>query len=311
MIDFCHNQIEASLVNTKSSCLNTEVKSNLNAEHIEKAKTFLDLHSSLPILLIANVWDVASAKIFELERFRAIGTSSAAISASLGFPDGQYMTKEDSIRVLRRIARQVDLPVSADIEAGYADSTEGVVTAAEAFLNAGAVGINLEDGTGNVMQPLLSKTIMKERIKAIRDMSDNEGIHLFINARTDVFLSSSENINQKIEKTVDRANAYVEAGADGVFVPDIEDLYTEEIKILVREIHAPLNILAGAGKPKISELEAMGVARISFGPRIMRAGLALIRKIAREIQSHGTYTYMTSETISYSEVNNWFKKKGE
>lgn len=278
------------------------------SEKIQKARKFLKLHSSPSIFLLANAWDVVSAKIFELEGFQAIGTTSAGISATLGYPDGQHIVIEDTIRVIRHIVQQVDLPVSADIEAGYSSSTEGIVKSVREVLNAGAVGINLEDGTGQGEKPLYDKQIMKERIGAIREMSEHEGIHLFINARTDVFLTSLRNIKRKIKQTVERASAYIEAGADGIFVPDIEDLNKEVIKILVKEIHAPLNIIGGAGKPTITELEQMGVARVSFGPRAMRAVLALIRKIAREIKSHGTYAHMVSETISYSEVNNWFKK---
>ena len=282
------------------------------SEKIQKARKFLKLHSSPSILLLANAWDVVSAKIFELEGFSAVGTTSAGIATTLGYPDGQHIGLKETIRVIRHMVPQIDLPISADFEAGYSSSTEGVVRSAREVLNAGAIGINLEDSTGHVEKPLYDKQIMKERIGAIREMSENEGIHLFINARTDVFLTSLGNIEGQIKQTVERAQAYIEAGADGIFVPDIADLNKDVIKILVGEIHAPLNIVAGAGKPTITELEQLGVARVSFGPRAMRAGLALIRKIAREITSHGTYAHMVSETISYSEVNSWFKKtKGE
>jgi 2-methylisocitrate lyase-like PEP mutase family enzyme len=112
---------------------------------------------------------------------------------------------------------------------------------------------------------------------------------------------------EKFRRTVTRGNAYREAGADGVFVPDFNDLDKKTIKSLVKEIDAPLNIVAGGEKPTIPELEAAGVARVSFGPRVMRAALALIRKIAREIRSSGTYTSMVADTISYREVNGWFR----
>jgi len=280
----------------------------IKTDQSQKASKFFMLHYGPPILLLANAWDVVSAKVFEIEGFAAIGTTSAGIAATMGYPDGQHMGLKETIRVIRNLVPRIDLPISADIEAGYSSSTEGVVKTTHEVLDAGAVGINLEDGTGYIDKPLYDKQIMKERIGAIRKMAAHEGIHLFINARTDVFLTPMGNINRKIKESVERANAYIEAGADGIFVPDIEILDKEVIKILVKEIPAPLNIIAGTGKPTIKELEQLGVARVSLGPRVMRAALALVRKIAREIKSNGTYTHMVSEYVPYPEVNNWFKK---
>ncbi len=276
-------------------------------EQRRKAEEFLVLHNTPPILILPNAWDVTSAKIFEIEGFKAIGTTSAGISAVLGFPDGQKMSLEDNVEVVRRIVRHIKLPISADIEAGYSSSTEGVVRSAKAILEIGAVGINLEDSTGDPSTPLFEKSLMKERIRAIREMASSEGIHLVVNVRTDVFLIPGEGTADRLRHTIERADVYKQAGADCIFVPDMGDLDKETIVRLVNEIDAPLNIIAGAGTPPIAELEEIGVSRVSLGPRPMRAALALIRKIARELIHTGTYTSMTADTISYSEVNRWFE----
>lgn len=276
---------------------------------IQKANDFLALHHAPSLFILPNAWDVVSGKIFELEGFKAIGTTSAGIAATLGYADGQKMSLKENIEVVQRIVvSSTTLPVSADIEAGYATSVEGVVKAADAVLNVGAVGLNLEDGTGNPFTPLFDKDLQQEKIKAIREMSITKGIHLVINARTDVFLVCDDNTNS-LRSAIDRGNVYKEAGADCIFIPDIGNLDKQTISTLVNEINAPINIIAGATTPPIAELQDIGVSRVSVGPRPMRAVLSLLRKIAKELIMTGTYKVMMESSISYSEVNNWFTRE--
>jgi len=278
-------------------------KSNLRS----KAEAFLACHRDDAILILPNAWDVVSAKLFEKEGFKAVGTTSAGIASSLGYPDGERMSLEENMAVVGRIARNVALPVSADIEAGYAGTTEGGVQAARAVLEAGAVGLNLEDSTGDTGKPLFDISVMKERIQAIREMAAGENIPLVLNVRTDVYLLPGEKSSKDLAHAVNRGNAYHQAGADCIFVPDTGDLDKEMIMRLAREIEAPLNIIAGETTPPISELEVIGVSRVSLGPRPMRAMLALLRKIAREILNLGTYRTMTDDALTYSEINQWFE----
>ncbi|MCA1899864.1 MAG: isocitrate lyase/phosphoenolpyruvate mutase family protein [Chloroflexi bacterium] len=273
----------------------------------QKAQDFLELHHASSILILPNAWDVASAKVFELEGFKAIGTTSAGIAATLGYADGQQMSLVENMNVVRRIVKNTFLPVSADIEAGYANSTEGVVEAARAVLDVGAVGLNLEDSTGNAQIPLYDQFFQQEKIKAIREMSIDKGIRLVINARTDAYMLS-QNSADGLRETIKRGNAYREAGADCIFVPDVGNLDKKTIVTLVKEIDAPINIIAGASTPPIRELQGMGVSRVSIGPRPMRAALSLLRKIAKELMIEGTYKLMMESSISYSEVNKWFTK---
>jgi 2-methylisocitrate lyase-like PEP mutase family enzyme len=268
-----------------------------------QAERFLGNHQAPPILVLPNAWDVISARLFELEGFKAIGTTSAGISATLGYADGQRMTLDENLAVVRRIAGQVQIPVSADLEAGYATSVEGVVQAARAALEADAVGINLEDGTGEAAAPLIEIAAQVEKIAAIRELASSAGIPLVINARTDVYLTPEDDPLAHLRSAVERGAAYRQAGADCIFVPDMGDLDREAIARLVEEIDAPINLIAGARTPPLAELEDLGVARVSLGPRPMRAALALVRKIARELNDAGTYTRMTAEALTYAEVN--------
>ncbi|UCE22744.1 MAG: isocitrate lyase/phosphoenolpyruvate mutase family protein [Candidatus Aminicenantes bacterium] len=271
------------------------------------SEAFLALHKAPPLLILPNAWDVASAKIFEIEGFKAIGTTSAGISAALGYPDGQKMSLEENLSVVRRIVDHIDLPISVDIESGYSDTPEGVAMSAEAVLKTGAVGLNLEDSTGDLSKPLYDVSFMAEKLKAIREMSSSEDIHLVVNARTDTFLVDNLKLRNRIQQTVSRANAYSDAGADCIFVPDVGGLDIDTISLLIKEINSPLNIIVGAQSPPLAKLEEIGVARVSLGPRPMRATLGFLRKIAKELLEKGTYDHMTKDALSYSEVNRWFE----
>ncbi len=274
----------------------------------QKAEKFLAYHHAPQLLILPNAWDVSSAKVFELAGFKAIGTTSAGIAASLGYPDGERMSLAETIEVVRRIVQYVDLPISADIEAGYATSLDGIVAAASAVLNVGAVGINLEDSTGMASNPLYEVALQQDKLRAIREMAAAEAVHLVINARTDVYLIPGKEPVARLDHAITRGNAYKEAGADCIFVPDVGDLDKDSIAHLVREIDAPLNIIAGTTTPPIAELEEIGVARVSLGPRPMRATLTLLRKIAQELLESGSYDLMTSASITYTEVNQWFER---
>jgi 2-methylisocitrate lyase-like PEP mutase family enzyme len=278
-------------------------------EQRTKAERFLELHHAPAILKLANAWDVVSAKIFQLEGYQAIATTSAGVAATLGYADGQRMSLEESTRVTKRIAECIDLPVSADIESGYADTVEGVVDAARVTLLAGAVGINLEDSTSNDAHgELMDAEAMVERVAGIRAMADEVGIPFVINARTDVYLTSKTNTPEILRETIARGNAYHAAGADCIFVPDMGNLDEGAIIELVKELDAPLNVIVDAHLPSIPRLEELGVARISMGPRPMRAALTRLRTIARELMQQGTCESMTEKTMTYAEVNSMFEK---
>lgn len=281
-------------------------------EQRRRAEAFRELHEALPVLVLPGVWDVCSARLFEVEGFDALGTTSAGIAATLGFPDGENVTRDEMVAAVRRIIENVDIPVSADMEAGYGRTPDAVMESTLTFLKAGAAGVNIEDGTGNSADPLFDPSLQSERLAAAREAAVSEGVPLFINARIDVFLVSDDSVGARLARTLDRAKAYLRAGADGIFVPTPLDrpglLDRTAIARLVGEIGAPLNVLGGSVTPPLADLEELGVARVSLGPGPMRAALALIRKIARELKREGTYTGITADSISYAEVNDWFQR---
>ena len=269
----------------------------------ERARHFLSLHRMKRPFVLANSWDVVTALLFAREGFLAIGTSSYATAATLGLPDGQQIDLQETVNLVRRLAHRIDLPISADIEAGYAETVEGAVRSASAVFAAGAVGINIEDGTSDPDRPLLDLLLQCEKIGAIRAMVDAADFHPVVNARTDTFLLSNRDLRSRVRETIVRGRAYSEAGADCVFVPDMGDLDAATMKELVDEIGTPLNVVAGGATPSMTALEEIGIARVSMGPRVMRAGLGLFREIAREILDHGTFKKLTTGALSYEETN--------
>lgn len=279
---------------------------------IELANAFRAMHHGPGPLLLPNAWDVASAKLYEAEGFRAVGTTSAGIAASLGYADGERMSLDDNLTVCRRMMEHLSIPLSVDIEAGYACGLDGLSETIARVIASGAVGVNIEDrvqaGCGGAGPVGLRETARQcERIAAARKAADRAGVPIVINARTDVFLESGEPTPRRLREAIERGNAYRRSGADCVFVPDMGDLEEPEIAVLAEGIDAPLNLIAGSRTPGTERLAALGVARLSFGPRPMRAALGFLRAMAREWLSAGSYARLTSaDSLSYDDVNAWF-----
>src|SRR5256885_3662606 len=248
---------------------------------LEKAKALRALHQGPRLLVLANVWDCASARIVAKAGFPALATSSAAVAAVYGHPDGQRISRDEMIEMVGRIARSVPLPVSADVEAGYGDTTDAAAQTARAVLAAGAVGINLEDaGSDGRLFPLEAQVA---RIRAARSAAGP----LVINARTDVFGVEDVPAPERMPEAIRRANAYLAAGADCAFVPWVVD--PERIAALVREIRGPLNVLISPKSPPIGELERLGVRPASVGSGIARAAYGPPPTILRQPKGRGTY----------------------
>lgn len=262
-------------------------------EQAAKAEVLRKLHTSGTILVLPNVWDVASARLVEKAGAKAIATSSAGIAFSLGYPDGQRISSAEMVDQVERIAQAVALPVSADFEAGYGESVASVVSNVQAVIRAGAVGINFEDGKGHDVAALESLEAQMEKIKAIREAAASMGMALVINARTDVYLSKVGEPETRFDHAVHRANAYRDAGADCLFVPGVLD--AETIGRLTRSIRGPVNILAGPGCPSIPELQKLGVARVSVGSKPFCAAMDRMQHIAREMLESGTFAFLESE----------------
>jgi 2-methylisocitrate lyase-like PEP mutase family enzyme len=268
---------------------------------VELGNQFLKLHQRPDILVLPNAWDVASARIFEEEGFAAVGTSSAGVAFSLGYPDGQQISREEMLGVVRRIARATNVPVTADVEAGYGATPQQVAETARAVIDAGAVGMNLEDGAEDKPGFLQDLTMQKEIIHAVLEAANSAGVPFVLNARTDIFLYGIGPAETRLKRTIDRLNAFREAGAQSLFVPGVKDI--ETIGQLARGVTGPLNILATVGTPPVAELQKLGVARVSVGSGPMRATLGFLQRLAHELHADGIFKMMTDGALPYSDAN--------
>jgi 2-methylisocitrate lyase-like PEP mutase family enzyme len=261
-----------------------------HSRSVPLAEAFRSLHHNggAPLVLV-NVWDAASARLVEEAGAKAIATSSSAISWSMGFPDGNRLPVGLAMSVLERIVAATSLPVTADIETGYAGSGDGfdakrLRDTIRAVLDAGAVGINFED-SGD--RPLTDTGEQCRRLEMVREAADAAGVDLFINARTDTYLSGGYP-ERAFDETVNRSRAYLAAGASGIFVPGLTDLHV--LHELSRRIDAPLNALAGVGAPSVGELHDAGVQRISIGGNTAKAAYATVSRVAGEVLGDGNWS---------------------
>jgi 2-methylisocitrate lyase-like PEP mutase family enzyme len=265
-----------------------------------KAEVFRALHGGPRTLLLPNVWDVASARVIQQAGLPALATTSAGVAFSVGYPDGEKIQRAEMLKMVARIASAVTVPVTADVEAGYGPKPEDAALTAEGVIEAGAVGMNLEDGTENPDHPLADLSLQLEKIAAVRETAKRFGVPVVLNARTDVYLLSVGAAESRYDETVRRLSAFRGAGADCVFAPGVKDAAT--IARLVSDLRCPLNILAGPGSLSVGELEQLGVARVSLGSGPMRATLGLIRRMAEELKSTGTYKSI-EDAPSHAQVN--------
>ncbi len=260
-----------------------------------KAETLRALHREPEVLVLPNAWDCASARIFEELGFPAIATTSAGVSFSLGYPDGQHIPAKEMLAAVSRIARCVDVPVTADLEGGYGDIAE----TAAALIESGAVGLNLEDILGHGPESLASIDEQVSRIAAVRRTGD-----VVINARTDVLLMKIGDEATRFLRATERLKAYRDAGADCLFIPGIatEDL----IARFVDALQFPINVLAVAGTPPVARLKALGVARVSVGSGMMRSAMGHTRRIAEALKKSGRFEEMIEGSVPFVEANALF-----
>lgn len=343
----------------------------------QKASRLLELHHASQPLVLINSWDAASAAMVEHCGLPAVATSSAALANALGFADGQHLPWAQMLEAVARICRAVKVPVTADIEAGFAPDIKGLETSITQIIQAGAVGVNLEDvmpanpvdqnadpknadakdvdlknAGANIRHgsPLYPVAEQVARIQAARRAGDKQGVHLVINARTDAYWQSGVEPAEAMRGTLERGKAYLQAGADCIFIPGLRnpdhiktvvdhlsaadlqtpDLQTNDLRSPnpqnndlhtpnqrtgdqrvddPRAVHrvSPVNILAGPGVPSIPELAKLGVKRVSYGSGPHRAAMGLLRRMAEEARTSGTYQALTEGAVPYEEMNGLFQ----
>jgi 2-methylisocitrate lyase-like PEP mutase family enzyme len=272
----------------------------------QKAEAFRAMHRGQRILMLPNAWDVSSARVIEEAGFGAIATTSAGIAFTLGYPDGQRISRNEMLQAVSRIAAALKAPVTADVEAGYGDRPEDAAQTALAVIESGAVGMNLEDASGDANHPLVELPLQLEKIAAVQQAARTAGVPIVLNARTDVYLLQVGPVEKRYDQALRRLTAFRDAGADCVFLPGLRDAAT--IGRMVKDLDFPLNILAGPGSPSIPELEQLGVARVSLGSSPMRATLGLLGQMAEELKISGTYRFLENAP-SHDDVNRLMQRR--
>jgi len=275
---------------------------------INKARVLLSLHTQTALLVLPNVWNPIGARVLQAKGYPAVATASAAISASLGYRDGEKLKRSTLIDLTGRIARSVDVPVTADIEAGYGGTIADLAETINEVINSGVVGVNIEDSfeVEGVLRPVEEQC---QRISVARQVADRRGIPLVINARVDSFLSSSfVDHGDATEDALTRARAYAKAGADCIYPIGPGDLETTET--LRAGIELPINILVTPSAAPLKALETIGVNRVSFGPFVFRACLRKFVDIAETLLNQGDSSCF-SDMLSEAETDEYLPDGNE
>ncbi len=256
---------------------------------------FRSLHATGPVLLLANAWDAGSARLIESLGAPAIATTSCGLAWAQGWPDGDALPPERLLAAIAAIARVIAVPLTADVEGGYSDDAGEAAGLVARVVEAGAVGINIEDGAG-------PPELLVAKIAAIRG---RVGPDLFINARTDVFLRGLVPAGARLGEVERRGRLYADAGADGLFVPGVAE--AADIGAVVRATPLPVNVMALPVLPPLAELQALGVRRLSAGGSIAEAALGTTRRLASAFLATGDCAGLRSgDGVGYGEMNALF-----
>lgn len=269
-------------------------------EQVEKAQRLASLHHAEKLLILPNIWDPLGAALLEGIGYPAVATGSMSVAIAGGHADGENMPFEEVLTVLEKIVNRVSVPVTADIESGYALTSEGLTVNIQQLIGTGIAGINIEDSHPSTGE-LLPVALQQERISIIRASANGLGIPLFINARTDAYMKTGLSPEQQWQETLDRSKAYLAAGADGIFPIFLKE--KELIQKLVNDLSAPVNILARQGAPDLKTLREAGVARVSFGPSFLKAVLQKMKELAEEIQKESGHEMVTGNMVTNDFLN--------
>ncbi len=264
-------------------------------DHAELAARFRALHQGPGLLVLANVWDALSAHVVASSGARAIATASAALAWAHGQPDGEAMSLEAVISAVREIARSVSLPLTVDLETGWSDDPSAVVDAVTRVAEAGAVGVNLEDAAGPPER-------LAEKLRACK--VNRATAHVFLNARTDVFLRELASPERRLDEAIARLRRYEDAGADGLFVPKVVE--TSTICAITEQTSRPLNLLAYPGIAPVAELAQLHVRRLSVGPKLAFAAMTAAKRACNELFARGTYARLFDSDLDFATMNAFF-----
>jgi 2-methylisocitrate lyase-like PEP mutase family enzyme len=257
-----------------------------------RSAAFRALHAGPDLLILPNVSDAGGARLMESLGARAIATTSSGLAWAHAWPDGDRLPVETYAAAVREIERAVALPVTADAEGGYSADPAAVAEAVGRLMDAGAVGINLEDGSATV-------DATRAKIEAIKGAAARAGVDLFVNTRTDVFLRRLAP-GREVEETLIRGRLYADSGADGLFIPGASD--PAMIRSIAEGVSLPLNIMALPNLPPVGELPALGVRRLSSGSALAQAAFGLTRRLAEGFL-RGDMSELFTGGMGYGELN--------
>ncbi len=258
-------------------------------QQIGKSESFLSRHRAPPLLFLPNVWDCLSARLFVAAGFDAIATTSGGVAWALGYPDGERAPWPEVVAATARIVRSAQVPVTADIDAGYGKTPAEVAMHVTEIIATGVVGINLEDGFGGSIRSIDDAS---DRLRAAREAANKAGVPIVINARCDIFHLKNFEEKMRLPATLDRCKAYLAAGADCVYPFGLRD--PAVIAALTEGLDAPVNITGRPGMPNLIELERIGVARVTIASAPTLVTMAAIQKLAAELHATGGFDALTS-----------------
>ncbi len=263
------------------------------------AETFHSLHRQKDILILPNAWDAGSAKVIEDAGAKAIATSSAGVAWALGYPDGDALPPKKLADLAANITGVIRIPLSVDFEGAYTKNPAKVAENLKPIIDAGAVGINIEDGEG-------TPELLAKKIEKARNTAESLGVNLFINARTDVYLQEIGSPENRAGETIDRAARYRDSGADGIFVPGLCE--PSAIKAIVSEVKMPVNVMAYPGLPSAKELKKLGVHRLSSGTGIPQTIWRHASELAKGFLATGDSKPMSKTSMPYSKLQELFAR---
>ncbi len=266
----------------------------------EKADAFRALHHGNKVLVLPNAWDVPSARVFEDSGFPAVATSSAGMMVSLGYPDGETIGRDEFYSAIKRIAGVLSVPLSADVVGGFGGTPEKASASVKKVIQAGAVGINIEDFV-HASKKLVPMTGQMKKLKALKSLGESLKVSFVINARTDALRFAPGNERSRMREAIRRGIAYRDAGADCVYPMGLVD--ADSIAEYVDAVDFPINVMVRKGLPPVAELQRLGVARVSFGPSASYAAMGLLKRAAREVMEKGTYETLVEGAVNFDELN--------
>lgn len=271
----------------------------------EKGKILSDLHHNGKLLILPNVWESLGAAMLENIGYPAVATSSSAIAFSNGYDDGEKIPFNDLLHILERIVYSVNIPVTADVESGYAKNNTALVENMKRLINTGIAGINFEDSHHDE-QKLIPMDEQCEKISLIRKVSSEMGASLFINARTDSYIKSSQlPKEEKLSETIKRGKAYRDAGADCLYPITLKN--KRDFEIIIKEVGLPVNILLLPGIPDFNELKEAGVTRLSLGGNFIKFAISAMKNVAGKLLKFEGMNDITQNALSSDYLKNLIK----